>query len=157
MPCVENCFYFFRKILLCTLFNHKPSSKPSKICGYVHLLIHFAFLKHRSGFTFTELHIHRIPNDPRNDGQDVLVSFYSLYPNGTQNDDGAPVPQAALVNAWLEHLNTLQTDTGLRLLITTEAQTDPQTESDDLDWPLVLGVSIAGVLLLVLGICVLVL
>jgi hypothetical protein len=120
------------------------------------LLISFVF-KQRSGFTFTELHIHRIPGHPMDDGSDALVSFYALYPNGTQNDDGGPVPQVALVNAWLEHLSTLKTKTGLELLVTTEAQTDTTKQTDDLDWPLVLGVSIAAVLLLVLGICVLVL
>ena len=111
----------------------------------------------RNGFTFTELNIHRIPNDPKDDGDDALVSFYALYPNGTQNEDGNPVPLAALLNAWNEQLRTIRNDTNLQLSVTTEAQTESSSTPDDLDWPLVLGVSIAGVLLLVLGICVLVL
>lgn len=115
------------------------------------------FFKHRSGFTFTELNIHRIPNDPRDDGNDALVSFYGLYPNGTQNSDGVPVPLGVLINAWSEQLSTIKKDTNLQLMVTTEAETGSSTKSDDLDWPLVLGVSIAAILLLVLGICVLVL
>lgn len=114
-------------------------------------------LKRRNGFSFNELNIQRIPNDPQNSGNDALVSFYALYPNGTQNDNGVPVPVSALVNAWSEQLSTIQQQTGLQLQVTTAAEESASTESDDLDWPLVLGVSIAGVLLLVLGICVLLL
>lgn len=114
------------------------------------------FSKRRSGFTFTELHIRRIPNDPKDDGNNTLVSFYALYPNGTLNIDGVPVPLTILINAWTTQLATIQQDVSLRLFITTERVADSQTQSDDPDWPLILGISIAGGLLLILGVCVLI-
>lgn len=113
--------------------------------------------KYRNGFAFTELQVHRLPNNPQNDGNDGLISFYALYPNGTQNTDGVPVPQAVLVRAWTERLDKIKQETGLEISLTQKTDEKTTKKSDDLDWPLVLGVTIAGVLLLVLGVCVLVL
>ncbi|XP_028401634.1 mucin-like protein [Dendronephthya gigantea] len=114
----------------------------------------------RNGFAFTELHVHRLANNPQNDGNDALISFYALYPNGTQSTAGVPVPRTVLVTAWTDRLDKIKQDTGLEISLTQIEKTEEESsggESDELDWPLVLGVAIAGVLLLVLGVCVLVL
>lgn len=105
------------------------------------------------------MHIHRVPNDPQDSENGTLISFYALYPNGTQNNDLVPVPLTAAQNAWSERLGTIQQRTNLKLSVVnkTEEVAESTTGSSDLDWPLVLGISMAGVLLLVLGVCVLVL
>ena len=90
-----------------------------------------------------------LPGNPIDDGSDSLVSFYAVYPDGVKSE----APQSALLNAAREHLKTIERDTGQTLTIATEKKAVPRTvKDDDIDWPLILGVTIAAVLLLTLGI-----
>ena len=80
-----------------------------------------------------------------------MVSFYAVYPNGSQIGTNVPVPQSVLINAWTEQLSRIQQETSLKSEIVTEAKQAQITKNDDLDWPLILGVTIAGVLVLTMG------
>lgn len=94
-----------------------------------------------------------LPGNPIDDGSDSLVSFYAVYPDGVKSEANVAVPQSALLNAAREHLKTIERDTGQTLTIATEKKAVPRTvKDDDIDWPLILGVTIAAVLLLTLGI-----
>lgn len=106
---------------------------------------------------FSELNVNRLPGNPVDDGSDSLVSFYVVYPDGVKSETNVPVPQSALLNAATEHLKSIEKDTGQTLTITTEEVAVPRPAKDNLDWPLTLGVTIAAVLLLIMGICVLIL
>ncbi|XP_028400186.1 LOW QUALITY PROTEIN: mucin-like protein [Dendronephthya gigantea] len=104
-----------------------------------------------SGFEFSENNIHRIQSDPSQDGSDTSVSFYALYPNGVHADTNIPVPQITLSNAIKENLNDIRQSTGLDALTLVE-DTLPSSDDKGVDWPLILGLSLAGALLVLSGI-----
>lgn len=103
----------------------------------------------REGFVFSELNVNRLPQNPIDDGNDALVSFYAVYPAGVQNGTNVPVPKMVLVDAWSEQLTSIQDQTGQTITVVTEKT--PSVKKDDFDWPLVLGISVAAVLLLTMG------
>lgn len=104
----------------------------------------------RYGFEFNEQDIHRIPSDPTQDGRDTSISIYALYPNGTLFGMDIPVPQQVLFNAIRENLDSIRDSTGLDSLSLDEG-TVP-SDDEQFDWPLALGLSIAGALFALMGI-----
>ena len=112
--------------------------------------LHYSY-DFRAGFEFSENNVHRIQSDPSQDGNDTSVSFYALYPNGVHNDTNIPVPKMVLFNAIKENLDDIRESTDLDGL---SLAGDSSVPSDDkgVDWPLILGLSLAGALLFLAGI-----
>ena len=107
------------------------------------------YLLIRSGFLFSEQDVHRIPSQPTQKGSDTSVSYYVLYPNGSRNETGIPVSQQVVSEAIKEDLDNIRRSTGLNSLTLAE-ETPPSEDDEAIDWPLALGLSLVGALLLVM-------
>jgi hypothetical protein len=110
---------------------------------------HVCNLSFRSGFLFSEQDVHRTPSQPTQEGSDTSVSYYAIYPNGTRGEAGIPVSQQVLTEAIKEDLANIRTSTGLDSL-SLAGETSPSEDDDVVDWPLALGLSLAGVLFLLM-------
>lgn len=150
---------FYRTILLIKQFKlqktrslvlfGQSTSTAVLVCSIQTLNIFNLYF--RSGFVFTEQNVHRIPTDPTQEGGDTSVSFYALYPNGVRNGTDIPVPKQVLSEAIKENLDNIRASTGLDSLSLAE-ETAPSDDDEPIDWPLALGLSLAGALFLVMAV-----
>lgn len=86
--------------------------------GCMQLVIEFiTSFKYRHGFQFSESNIFRVPNGTFQDGNDTLVSFYAIYPDGLQGDGRFPVPRSVLLSALNDRLEAVVESTQVDTII----------------------------------------
>ena len=91
-----------------------------------------------------------VPSVTQN-GTTALLKFYVNYPG-----EDTPISANVVSNILQTSFNSSKTSTvlGLNFTVTTTVTPSPtvtssQTEGDQIDWPLILGLSIAGALVLI--------
>ncbi len=63
-------------------------------------------ISYRHGFQFSESNVFRLPNGTIQDNNDLLVSYYAIYPDGI-HDATTVIPLTVLLNALTSRLDAI--------------------------------------------------